>query len=51
MECMLPVTCLPRKPFFRSLTHAELNIHTISSVFRPRFLRMDSPLSSIRYEL
>jgi hypothetical protein len=32
MERMQPVTCLPRKPFFRSLTHAELNIHTISSV-------------------
>jgi hypothetical protein len=31
MERMQPVTCLPRKPFFRSLTPAELNIHTISS--------------------
>jgi hypothetical protein len=25
--------------------------HDSPSVFRPRFLRMDSPLSSIRYEL
>ncbi len=50
MECMQPVTCLLRKPFFRSLTHAQLNIHTISSVvdFVKRFFSPEILLAELR---